>query len=67
MKGLKKVSNATKRTASTNRASWVSLYYSISKDTVYTEAGNGRYFVTYIINPNTANEIQEVVESWKRL
>ena len=67
MKGLKKVGNATKRTTSTNRASWVSLYYSISEDTVYTEAGNGRYFVTDLINPNTTNEIQEAVENWKRL
>lgn len=58
MKGLKKVADATKNCCR------VSLYYDLDKKTVYTQSGEGRYFVTWLINENTPADIQKVVERW---
>ncbi len=64
MKGLKKVSEATK---GINYASRIGLYYSIEKDTVYTTSGEGRHHITYLIRENTPEDIKEAVERFMRL
>lgn len=64
MKGLKAVSNKTKRI---NYSSRVALYYSPSKDTVSTTAGEGKILLTYLIRENTPQEIEETVNRFKRL
>ena len=67
MKGLSAISKATKSIKQGDRGTWVSLYYSIDKDTVYSKDGADRYYVTDLIRPQTGNEIKEAVEHWKRL
>lgn len=61
MKGLKKAAQLS------NSRSSVELYYSIEKDTVYTERGANREFVTWLIRPNTPEEIKAAVERWLRM
>ena len=43
------------------------LYYSFKTDSVYTEGGEDRFFVTYLINPNTTEDIRKTVLRWKML
>lgn len=62
MKGLKKISDATQATREK-----IELYYSFATDTVYSKSGAGRHFVTYLINPNSPQDIQKAVERWKNL
>lgn len=64
MKGLSAVAKATKNTSSSNRASWVKLYYSFDTDTVYTKAGEERFYVTDLINPQDGNDVRKAVERW---
>lgn len=61
MKGLKHVANLSK---TNNR---LPLYYSFTTDTVYTESGKKRFFVTYLINENTTDDIKHCIERWKSL
>ena len=42
----------------------ISLYYSIAERAVYTEAGEGRYYVTDLIRANTEMEIMAAVKRW---
>lgn len=67
MKGTKAVSKASQDIDFKDRTTWIKLYYSITKDTVYRQEGEGRYFVCNLINPNTETDIVEAVEMWKRL
>ena len=55
MKRLKALSENSK-------AGVTPLYYSISKDTVYSTAGAGRYYITDLIRHNTAEEIERTVK-----
>ncbi len=61
MKGLKRAADRSKTTAR------LPLYYCSETDTVYTEGGKNRDFVTFLIRPNTADEIKAAVEHWKRI
>ena len=61
MKGLKALSDKTKNVFVNDRSSWITLYYSIAKDTVYTKDGEGRFFMTYLINPCTPKDIEKTV------
>ena len=67
MKNLKRISKASQSITTGDRATWISLYYSIADDAVYPCEGEGRYFVSNLINPNTEADIVEAVEAWKRL
>lgn len=67
---MKNVSNIVKKSQSIlceDRSTWIPLYYSFEKDSVYTTAADGRTLVTTLINPNTSKSIIEAVERWKRL
>ena len=62
MKGLKAI--AKKSQNITSRQTWMPLYYSISEQKAYTTDGNGRQFVTYLINPNTEKDIENAITRW---
>ena len=61
MKGLKTVSNATQKTNSKDKSTWIPLYYNIKEQKVYSQEGDGRGFLTYLINPVTPKEIEDTV------
>lgn len=61
MKGLKTVAKATKGIDWDSR---IPLYYSIEKQTAYTKEGEGRDFVTWLINENTEKDIEKAVNRW---
>lgn len=61
MKGLKAIAKKTQTATSTDRSTWVSLYYSIEKDTAYMSGGDGRFFMTHLINPCTEKDIEKTV------
>ena len=67
---MKNVSNVVKKSQSIlceDHSTWIPLYYSFEKDSVYTTSANDRFLVTTLINPNTSKDIIEAVERWKRL
>ena len=67
---MKNVNNVVKKTQNIinkNRSTWLPLYYSYKKDSVYTPPADGRFFVTTLINPNEADDIIEVVDRWKNM
>ena len=66
MKNVNKIAQLTQNTRSSDRNSWVILFYSFKDDAVYTEENGkgGRYFVTFLINPCTASDIKEAVKRW---
>lgn len=67
---MKNINNVVKKSQSIvcgNRSTWLPLYYSFEKDSVYTSAADGRFLVTTLINTNTSKDIIEAVERWKRL
>lgn len=47
-----------------NSAKGTEIYYSFKEGAVYTEAGEGRYFVTTLLRANTAEEIRYAVRRW---
>ena len=63
-KNLDTIAKKTKRIKSTDRSTWISLYYSISDKAAYTEDGVGRYFVTNLINENSPKDIQDAISRW---
>lgn len=67
MKGLKETAQKSKKIRQRNISSWLPIYFSFKTNTVYTEEGEGRYFVTKLIRENTPEEIKEAIENWKRL
>lgn len=67
MKGLKEAAKKSKNIRQRNTNSWLPVYFSFKTNTVYTTAGEERYFVTKLIRENTPEEIKEAVENWKRL
>ena len=58
MKGLKAVARASKG------CRWLPLYYSITQQKAFTEDGEGRSLVTYLIRENTEKEIENAVVRW---
>ena len=61
MKNINKVSKMTQGIRSTDRTTWLPLFYSIQEDAVYTTPGNDRYEVTCLIKPNTPEDIKQAV------
>lgn len=61
MKGLTKISKKSEAINVMDKKTWLPLYYSPSKKEVYTSEGEGRFLLTYLINPNTPKEIEETV------
>lgn len=61
MKNTQTVANKTKNIKSTDRSTWIPLFYSFATDTVYTVPGNDRFHVTDLINPNTKEDIEQTV------
>lgn len=61
MKNTQTVANKTRNTRSGDRATWIPLFYSFAQDAVYTVPGNDRFQVTTLINPNTAQDIENAV------
>lgn len=61
MKGLKTVAKKTQNAIYNNRSTWVSLFYNISEDKVYTAAGDGRFYMTDLINPCTEKDVEKAV------
>jgi hypothetical protein len=43
------------------------LYYSPSTDTVYTEAGEGRFYLTDLLQPHTPDQVEETVNFFMSL
>ena len=54
MKNLKQI-------AERSRQGVTPLYYSIREDAVYSEAGDGRFYLTDLIRYNSEDEIAETV------
>lgn len=67
MNGLEEAAKKSKKIRQTNTNSWLPIYFSFKTNTVYTEEGQDRFFVTKLIRENTPKEIEEAVENWKRL
>ena len=40
------------------------IYYSFNENAIYTEAGDGRFYVTELLRKNTAEEIKSVIRRW---
>lgn len=60
MKGLSAIAKKTQGA----KGAMIPLYYSIGQDKVSTEQKDGFYLVTYLINPNTPEQIKKAVERW---
>ena len=54
---LAKLSETTTR----DRSSWIEVYYSIEKKTVYSKPGEDRFFIGYLINPCTKEDVEAYV------
>ena len=67
MKGLKTLSEKSKKIVTRDRASWVKLFYSPSEDKVYDTDGEGRFFLTNLINENSPKDIEEAVRKMMAL
>ncbi len=66
MKGLTALANATQKIDCKDKSTWIPLYYSIKEDKVYPFDGEGRWFVTNLINPQTEKDIENTVKWWER-
>ena len=58
MKGLKTISKLTESRGYGQRTP---LYYNIEEHKAFTEPGDGRFFITYLINYNTPKQIEETI------
>lgn len=67
MRNTKRVSVLSQNIVSSNRATWIPLYYSIENNAVYTKDGAGRFKVTDLINPNTQEDIEKAVSRYMSL
>ena len=61
MRNVKELSEKTQKIKYKDRSTWVTLYYSVKEDAVYSEQGEGRYKMCDLINPNTEQDIVEAV------
>lgn len=64
---MKNIKAVAAKTQTINPLHPIPLYYSIEKKTVYTTPGEGRSFVTNLINPNEPGDIEEIVNRWLRM
>ena len=62
MTGLKEVSKKSQNIKSSHWCDWMPIYYSIDKDRVYTQDGEGRFHITDLIRPCTPEEIEKAVK-----
>lgn len=67
MKNLDRIAKLTHGIVQKDRSTWVKLYYSIEKRTVYDRPGEGRFYVTDLINVHTPKDVQETVEDWLKM
>ena len=67
MKNLEKIARLTQNINQKDRSTWVKLYYSIEKHTVYDRPGDGRFFVCDLISENKPEDVQEAVDFWLKL
>lgn len=61
MIGLKQLADATKNIIQKDKSTWIPLYYSVVEDSVYMNPGDGRYFLTNLLNECTEEEVEESV------
>ncbi len=61
MKGLKALARATQNINCKDKSTWIPLYYSVVENKVYPFDGEGRYFLTNLINPQTEKDIENAV------
>ena len=61
MRNVKALAEKTQKIICRDRSTWVTLYYSVREDAVYSEQGEGRYKMCDLINPNTEQDIVETV------
>jgi len=64
---MKNINKVVEQSQKADQTHWIPLYYDFSTKGVYTKDGASRMFVTHLINPNTAEDIIEVVERWLKL
>lgn len=64
---MKNIKNVVKQSQKANQAHWIPLYYDYSTKGVYTTPGEDRSLVTHLINPNTEQDIIDVVNRWFNL
>lgn len=67
MKNVNELSEMTQNINSRDRSTWITLYYSIQDDAVYSSPKKGAFKVTELINPNTEKEIVGTVKWWMSL
>lgn len=60
MKNLKKISEISK-------SKTVSVFYSPKEDAVYNKPGDGRFYITDLINENTPQQIETMVKFFMAL
>ena len=61
MEGLKAIARKTQNINFKDKSTWIPLYYSITEKKAYTTEGQGRYFMTNLINPQTEKDIEETI------
>ena len=61
MKNVKALSEKTQKIRCKDRSTWITLYYSVKEDAVYSDPGEGRFKMCDLINPNTEQDIIESV------
>lgn len=67
MKNVEQIAELSNKINSRDRNTWITLYYSIKEDAVYSTAGDGRFKIGSLINPNSPSDIVDYVEQWKRI
>ena len=65
MNNILTIAEQSKSINSRDKSTWIELYYSFAHDSVHTKPGEDRFFVTYLINPNTPEDIRNAVNRWK--
>jgi hypothetical protein len=67
MKNINRIANKSKGIVQTDWSTYLPLYYSPTKNEVYTTEANDRFLLTYLIRPNTPEEIKEAVNKYMRM
>ena len=61
MNGVDVVAKESQKIVQRDISSWITLYYDMQTDTVYTTKDKGRIFITRLIRPNTEEDIVNAV------
>jgi hypothetical protein len=66
MATIKNISAIVRKTKSIdgNLVTRIPLYYSIRESKAFTESGEDRCFVTYLIRPQSGDEIKAAINRW---